>query len=55
MKKRALLKDLEESRRRQFKDKANKIAEEAKFERDLALKTREAQQQAEEMERRLNA
>jgi hypothetical protein len=32
------LKDLEESRRRQFRDKEMKFAEETRLERDMAMK-----------------
>ena len=54
-KRRALIQDLEVSRRRQFKDKEMRIADDARKERDLAVKTLEAQRKAEEVERRLMA
>lgn len=42
-KKRALLLDLEESRKKQFRDKEMRIAEENRLEREMAMKTLLAQ------------
>ena len=53
-KKQALLKDLEVSRRRQFKDKEMKIAAEARLEREMAMRTMQAQKESEDKERRLH-
>ena len=50
-KKRALLKDLEESRRRQFRDKEMKFAEETRLEREMAMKALQRMRDLEEQER----
>lgn len=42
------MKDLEVSRKRQFKDKEMKLADEARLEREMAMKTMQAQRDAEE-------
>ena len=47
------MKDLEDSRRRQFQDKKTKIANEAKDDRDFAMKNLQIQKQIEDQERKL--